>query len=89
MLIPKVVGYFKMNSGKRINQQRGAPGASVWQRNYYERVIRNERELNAIRQYIADNPLQWDLDGDNPSPRASTKMTALSYTRSSAGAKQT
>lgn len=66
MLIPRVVGYFKMNSGKRINEQRGTPGAAVWQRNYYEHVVRNERELNAIRQYIDDNPLQWDLDDDNP-----------------------
>jgi REP element-mobilizing transposase RayT len=34
----------------------------VWQRNYYERVIRNERELDGIRQYIIDNPLKWELD---------------------------
>ena len=39
----------------------------VWQRNYYERIIRNERELNAIRQYILDNPNQWDVDRENPS----------------------
>ena len=39
----------------------------VWQRNYYERIIRNERELNAIRQYILDNPDQWDVDRENPS----------------------
>ena len=38
----------------------------VWQRNYYERVIRNEDELNRIRQYILDNPLQWEYDHDNP-----------------------
>lgn len=38
----------------------------VWQHNYHERIIRNDRELNAIRQYIADNPLQWALDRDNP-----------------------
>ena len=39
----------------------------VWQRNYYERIIRNERELNAIRQYILDNPDQWEVDQENPS----------------------
>jgi REP element-mobilizing transposase RayT len=34
----------------------------VWQRNYYERIIRNEAEMNAIREYIANNPQQWVLD---------------------------
>ena len=38
----------------------------AWQRNYYERVIRNDQELNSIRQYIFDNPLQWDVDHENP-----------------------
>ena len=39
--------------------------AKFWQRNYYEHIIRNERELHAIRKYIRDNPLQWELDRDN------------------------
>ena len=38
----------------------------LWQRNYYERVIRNEKELYAVRKYIQDNPLNWDKDDDNP-----------------------
>ena len=38
----------------------------LWQRNYYERVIRNESELNAIRQYIIDNPINWENDENNP-----------------------
>jgi putative transposase len=38
----------------------------VWHRNYYERVIRNEKELERIRQYIASNPISWEIDqGDN------------------------
>jgi putative transposase len=48
---------------------RGTPGVPVWQRNYYERVIRHDRELNAIREYIHHNPLNWALDRENPSPR--------------------
>jgi len=40
--------------------------AKLWQRSYYEHVIRNEKELNAIRQYIRDNPDQWAFDRDNP-----------------------
>ncbi|MBI5186508.1 MAG: hypothetical protein HZA01_12400 [Nitrospinae bacterium] len=35
---------------------------SVWQRNYYERIIRNENDLNRIREYIVNNPLNWDKD---------------------------
>ena len=38
----------------------------VWQRNYYEHIIRNEDSLNRIRDYIINNPLQWALDRENP-----------------------
>jgi hypothetical protein len=37
-----------------------------WQRNYYEHVIRNEDEMNKIREYIKNNPLKWSLDRENP-----------------------
>jgi REP element-mobilizing transposase RayT len=36
------------------------------QRNYYEHIVRNEEELNNIRIYIVNNPLNWEFDGDNP-----------------------
>ena len=55
--LPKIIGYFKMNTAKRINQLNQRSGQPVWQRNYYERVIRSEDKLNRIRQYISDNPL--------------------------------
>jgi len=67
MLIPKIIGYFKMNTAKYINQLRDATGHPFWQRNYYEHIIRNENELNRIREYIQNNPLKWDLDRENPS----------------------
>ena len=38
----------------------------LWQRNYYEHIIRNETELNRIREYIINNPLKWELDKENP-----------------------
>jgi len=41
------------------------PG-KLWQRNYYEHIIRNENDLNRIREYILNNPLQWDNDKNNP-----------------------
>lgn len=38
----------------------------LWQRNYYEHIIRNENELNRIRKYIVDNPIKWEADKENP-----------------------
>ncbi len=60
-----LIAGFKVAAAKRINVLRGTPGRPVWQRNYYERIVRNEAELAAFRQYISDNPLEWDLDADN------------------------
>jgi len=61
----RLIGAFKTVSTKRINELRRTTGARLWQRNYYEHIIRNENELNAIRRYILNNPLNWDLDRDN------------------------
>jgi hypothetical protein len=38
----------------------------LWQRNYYEHIIRNEKSLNRIREYILTNPMRWELDRKNP-----------------------
>jgi REP element-mobilizing transposase RayT len=38
----------------------------VWQRNYFERIIRDEHELNRVREYIASNPAKWAYDRENP-----------------------
>ena len=55
-----------------VRQHGWAPfPGQLWQRNYYERVIRNDDELFQIRQYIQENPLKWDWDPENPC-RAST-----------------
>jgi REP element-mobilizing transposase RayT len=60
-----VAGY-KSAVTKRINELRQNPGIPVWQRNYYEHIIRGEDELNRIREYIVNNPVQWDNDRNNP-----------------------
>ncbi len=57
---------FKSVSTRKINQQRDTQGAPVWQRNYYEHIIRNEKELDRIRAYIAGNPAKWAMDTENP-----------------------
>lgn len=61
-----IVGSFKSAASKGINALRGTPGASTWQRNYHEYVVRDEESLNRIRRYIADNPAQWATDRENP-----------------------
>ena len=61
-----IIQNFKSVSTRKINKMRDNPGCPVWQRNYYEHVIRNEADLDNIRQYIANNPLKWDLDENNP-----------------------
>jgi len=60
------IGGFKAGVTKRINTLRGMPGGPVWQRNYYEHVIRNETELARAREYIETNPLRWVIDKENP-----------------------
>lgn len=42
----------------------------VWQRNYYEHIIRDYKSLDRIRHYIAANPAQWDMDHENPMRRS-------------------
>ncbi|MDD5583374.1 MAG: hypothetical protein PHS99_09265 [Candidatus Marinimicrobia bacterium] len=62
MLLPKIIGRFKMNTAKQINQIRQTPGIPVWQRNYYEHIIRDTDDLSRIRNYIMDNPQNWNND---------------------------
>jgi len=62
-----IIGNFKAVTSRRINRIRKTPGLTIWQRNYYEHIIRNERALAAIREYIANNPASWADDPENPS----------------------
>ncbi|RMF82454.1 MAG: transposase [Chloroflexi bacterium] len=65
--IGAIIGQFKSAATKRINAHRDTPGAALWQRNYYEHIIRDLDDLNRIRAYIAANPAQWAVDRENPS----------------------
>lgn len=62
----QIIGYFKYQSTKRINELRDTTGAPLWQRNYYEHIIRNEKELDRIRKYVIENPAHWSYDDENP-----------------------
>jgi len=64
--IGAIVRAFKARCTHAINQIRNTPGHHVWQRNYYEHIIRSEEEIDRIRQYIIDNPVRWEYDENNP-----------------------
>jgi REP element-mobilizing transposase RayT len=63
-----VIGTFKSAATKRVNETRHTRGTPLWQRSFYEHVIRDEADLTRIRQYIVDNPTRWAQDPENPNP---------------------
>ena len=63
----RLIGAFKTVSAKRVNAALGTPSRPLWQRGFHDHVIRNERDLERIREYIRNNPLQWEMDEENPS----------------------
>ena len=65
-----IVRSFKSAVTRQSNRIRGTPGAAIWQRNYYEHIVRNEQDLRTIRDYIADNPARWADDKENPAKRS-------------------
>jgi putative transposase len=61
-----VIRSFKAAATRSINTLEDWHGGPLWQRNYYEHVIRGDRELHEIRRYIAENSLKWALNRENP-----------------------
>jgi putative transposase len=62
-----IVGAFKSRTARLINCLRHTPGAPVWQRNYYEHIVRDPDEGQHICAYIQANPIAWQMDEENPS----------------------
>ena len=65
----RLVGAFKTVTTKQANLAKGTPGQVLWQRNFYERIIRNDQEWNRIREYISNNPVEMGRDSENPAGR--------------------
>ena len=63
--IPAIVRAYKSSVAYRINLMRGLRNASVWQRNYYEHIIRNADEAERIEHYIISNPSNWATDNEH------------------------
>jgi len=59
-ILSKAVGYIKMNASKEIRRHCG--GITLWQRGYYDHVIRGREDYEMIAKYIQENPIRWELD---------------------------
>jgi putative transposase len=72
--LPEIIRALKTFSARRINEIRQLPGVPVWQRNYYEHIIRSEEDYTRIAEYIIDNPRRWSEDSLHPenAPRVET-----------------
>lgn len=58
--ISAIIQNFKSVSTRKINKELGTPGANIWQRNFYEHIIRDEEDYDRIVEYIRDNPKRWE-----------------------------
>jgi len=64
--ISAIVQTFKATTTRRVRSLPGLMGLRLWQRGFYDHVIRDDEELNRLRYYIEENPLRWGLDEENP-----------------------
>ena len=60
------IGSLKAASAREINRVRGTTGTHLWQRGYYDHVIRDDDDLDRVHSYIATNPLRWTLRHSTP-----------------------
>jgi len=70
--VGNVVGLFKSSAARQFNAARGGH-TRLWQRGYYEHVVRSEEALSRIREYLVNNPVKWDLDDENPERKRATR----------------
>ncbi len=61
-----IIQNFKSITSRKINRMKSLPNAKLWQRNFYEQIIRHEGDLNRISVYISNNPAKWEEDKENP-----------------------
>lgn len=66
-----VIGAFKSISTIKVNKLLGRRGVPLWQRGYYEHIVRTAEDLRKIQRYILENPLMWSLDPENPNRKSS------------------
>jgi putative transposase len=62
----KILRAFKSISAIEVNKEFGCEGRAVWQRNYFEHIVRDGDDLDRVRRYIVENPWHWAEDEENP-----------------------
>ena len=64
--LSEVIGKFKSYTTKKLGETPVFRSRFEWQKSFYDRIIRNERELYQIRKYIEENPIRWDIEKNYP-----------------------
>jgi len=64
--LSEIVRALKSFSARKINKLRKTKNLLVWQSRFYDHIVRDEKSLNNIREYIMNNPLNWETDNENP-----------------------
>lgn len=64
--LPHIVSTFKAAVTRLVNRDLPTAAGSIWQDGYYDHIIRNEVDLQRIREYICNNVIAWSLDKENP-----------------------
>jgi putative transposase len=77
--IPTVIRSFKSAVTKRINLMRPNKIPPIWQDNYYESIVRIESGLDQVREYIFNNPYQWEMDEDHPKYHSNDELDLNLY----------
>ncbi len=71
--IPTIVRTFKAAVARQARKELGIDGRSIWQRNYFERVLREGQDYADVSRYIVENPMRWEWDEENPRRRVEPK----------------
>lgn len=76
----QIVARFKCESTNCINAIPATPGARIWERGFYDHIIRRGESLDRIRRYITDNPARWAFDRENPQAVRPTREDPWAHT---------
>lgn len=77
--LPTIIRSFKSAVTKQANVSRGDRQYPLWQKGYYEHVIRSEEEFVQISEYIINNPMKWEIDRENPGAIENVKLLPFEY----------
>jgi putative transposase len=77
--LSEIVGVFKSFSSRRIHATSASSPKKIWQRGFYEHIVRNSDECEGINRYILQNPARWEFDRENPKAQNVADPDAWEY----------